>query len=201
VGGERRNASPAHNRGMSKQILIVGCGAIGGLFAAALSSAARVTVLDTNAEHVDAINASGLRIIGRSPRIANIRATAEPAALKDTAFEAVIFLIKSKMTVAALAQLRPMLAGNPVLVTLQNGMGNAEALLSGSKARVIRGATMNAGRYVEPGWSKGKAGSVRRAAASRTCVRSPIFLTRLAWRPKSLPIRWAPFGRNSSSIA
>jgi threonine dehydrogenase-like Zn-dependent dehydrogenase len=50
VGGERRNASPAHNRGMSKQILIVGCGAIGGLFAAALSSAARVTVLDTNAE-------------------------------------------------------------------------------------------------------------------------------------------------------
>jgi 2-dehydropantoate 2-reductase len=151
VGGERRNASPAHNRGMSTQILIVGCGAIGGLFAAALSSAARVTVLDTNAEHVDAINASGLRIIGRSPRIANIRATAEPAALKDTAFEAVIFLIKSKMTVAALAQLRPMLAGNPVLVTLQNGMGNAEALLSGSKARVIRGVTMNAGRYVEPG--------------------------------------------------
>ena len=136
---------------MSKQILIVGCGAIGGLFAAALSSAARVTVLDTNAEHVDAINASGLRIIGRSPRIANIRATAEPAALKDTAFEAVIFLIKSKMTADTLAQLQPMLAGNPMLVTLQNGMGNAEVLLSDPRACVIRGVTMNAGRYVEPG--------------------------------------------------
>src|SRR4029079_3840568 len=136
---------------MSKQILIVGCGAIGGLFAAALSSAGRVTVHATNAKHVDAINTSGLRIIGRSARTANIRATAEPTALKDAAFEAVIFLIKSKMTVAALARLRPMLAGNPVLVTLQNGMGNAEALLSGSKARVIRGVTMNAGRYVEPG--------------------------------------------------
>ena len=45
---------------MSKQILIVGCGAIGGLFAAALSSAARVTALDTNADHVDAINARGI---------------------------------------------------------------------------------------------------------------------------------------------
>jgi 2-dehydropantoate 2-reductase len=66
-------------------------------------------------------------------------------------FDAVIFLIKSKMTAAALAQLRPVLAGNPALVTLQNGMGNAEVLLSVPDAVVIRGVTMNAGRYVEPG--------------------------------------------------
>jgi threonine dehydrogenase-like Zn-dependent dehydrogenase len=39
VSSERRDGSPAHDRGMSKQILIVGCGAIG-LFAA-LSSVAR----------------------------------------------------------------------------------------------------------------------------------------------------------------
>jgi 2-dehydropantoate 2-reductase len=44
-----------------------------------------------------------------------------------------------------------MLAGNPMLVTLQNGMGNAEVLLSDPRACVIRGVTMNAGRYVEPG--------------------------------------------------
>jgi 2-dehydropantoate 2-reductase len=44
-----------------------------------------------------------------------------------------------------------MLSGNPVLATFQNGMGNTEALLSGSDAKVIRGVTMNAGRYVEPG--------------------------------------------------
>jgi 2-dehydropantoate 2-reductase len=136
---------------MSAQILIVGCGAIGGLFAAALSSAARVTALDTNAEHVDAINASGIRIIGRSARTAKIRATADPAALKGAAFDAAIFLIKSKMTADAFVQLRPMLAGKPMLVTLQNGMGNAEVLLSDPQACVIRGVTMNAGRYVEPG--------------------------------------------------
>jgi 2-dehydropantoate 2-reductase len=136
---------------VSAQILIVGCGAIGGLFAAALSSTAKVTALDANTQHVDAINASGIRILGKSARTATIQATADPAALKDLAFDAVIFLIKSRITAAVLAQLRPMLAGNPVLVTLQNGMGNAEALLSGSKARVIRGVTMNAGRYVEPG--------------------------------------------------
>lgn len=136
---------------MNKQILIVGCGAIGGLYAAALSSAARVTVLDTNAEHVDAINARGICIIGRSAHTAKIRATADPTSLKGAAFDAVIFLIKSKMTADALAQLRPMLAGNPMLVTLQNGMGNAEVLLSDPRACVIRGVTMSAGRYVEPG--------------------------------------------------
>ena len=38
-----------------------------------------------------------------------------------------------------------------MLVTLQNGMGNAEVLLSDARACVIRGVTMNAGRYVEPG--------------------------------------------------
>jgi 2-dehydropantoate 2-reductase len=136
---------------MSVKILIVGCGAIGGLFAAALSSVAKVTAFDANAENVRAINAQGLRIIGKIQQTARIEATDNLNVLKGTVFDAVIFLIKSKMTAAALAQLRPVLAGNPALVTLQNGMGNAELLLSVPDAVVIRGVTMNAGRYVEPG--------------------------------------------------
>lgn len=136
---------------MSVKILIVGCGAIGGLFAAALSSVAKVTAFDANAENVRAINAQGLRIIGKIQQTARIEATDNLNVLKGTVFDAVIFLIKSKMTAAALAQLRPVLAGNPALVTLQNGMGNAEVLLSVPDVVVIRGVTMNAGRYVEPG--------------------------------------------------
>ncbi|HEY6701607.1 MAG TPA: ketopantoate reductase family protein [Pseudolabrys sp.] len=136
---------------MSGRILIVGCGAIGGLFAAALSSVARVTALDANAEHVKAILAHGLRIIGENPRVAKIEATSDPSALKGTRFDAAIFLIKSKMTAAALSELQPVLAENPPLVTFQNGMGNAEVLLSVREAIVIRGVTMNAGRYAEPG--------------------------------------------------
>src|SRR5262249_42719039 len=65
--------------------------------------------------------------------------------------DAVIFLVKSRMTGAVMAKLREVLAGNPVLVTLQNGMGNAEVLLSTPQATVLRGGTMNAGRYVEAG--------------------------------------------------
>jgi 2-dehydropantoate 2-reductase len=135
---------------VSVNILIVGCGAIGGLFAAALSSVAKVTAFDINSEHVKAINAEGLHIIGKHPLTVHIDATDHPGALKGKTFDAVIFLIKSKTTAAALTQLRPALAGNPALVTLQNGMGNAEILLSQRGGVVVRGVTMNAGRYVEP---------------------------------------------------
>jgi 2-dehydropantoate 2-reductase len=48
-------------------ILIVGCGAIGGLFAAALSSVAKVTAFDANSERVRTIKAQGLRVTGKNP--------------------------------------------------------------------------------------------------------------------------------------
>ncbi len=136
---------------MPSHILIVGCGAIGALFASALAGVAKVSAYDANREHVDAINARGLRITGKSPRVAHIAATADAAALKGETFDAVIFLIKSSATAQALAQLRPVLTGNPMLVTLQNGMGNAEMLLGAPGAAVVRGVTMNAGRYIGPG--------------------------------------------------
>ncbi|MFN3658863.1 MAG: ketopantoate reductase family protein [Pseudolabrys sp.] len=134
---------------MPPHILIVGCGAIGGLFASALASVAKVTAYDANAEHVAAINANGLRVTGKSPRLARIAATADASALAGERFDAALFLLKSKFTGEALAQLRPVIA-DCLLVTLQNGMGNAEVLL-GAPGPVARGVTMNAGRYAGPG--------------------------------------------------
>jgi 2-dehydropantoate 2-reductase len=136
---------------MAPSILIVGCGAIGSLFAAALSRAADLTAYDSNAEHMRAIASQGLRVTGRNPRVARFEAVSDVTALKGARFDAIIFLTKSKATADALAQLRPQLSGNSLLVTLQNGMGNAEVLLGVSGATVVRGVTMNAGRYVEPG--------------------------------------------------
>ncbi len=144
----RERFMPAQN---TANILIVGCGAIGGLFASALSSVAKVFAYDTNAEHVRAITAGGLRVIGKNTRVASIMATDDATPLKDIRFAAAIFLLKSKFTAAALAMLKPALSGDPLLVTLQNGMGNAEVLLGVPGLTVVRGATMNAGRYVEPG--------------------------------------------------
>ena len=46
------------------RVCVVGCGAIGGLFAARLARDAEVWAYDVSAEHVAAINRDGLRIDG-----------------------------------------------------------------------------------------------------------------------------------------
>jgi 2-dehydropantoate 2-reductase len=134
-----------------KAILIVGCGAIGGIFAGLLDPVVNVVAFDANRDHVRAIRERGLRIVGATERVARIEATDDAAGLAGRSFDAVFFLIKSKATPVALAALAPALRGDPVLVTLQNGMGNSEVLLDATTNPVARGVTMEAGRFVEPG--------------------------------------------------
>jgi 2-dehydropantoate 2-reductase len=133
-----------------KRLLVVGCGAMGGVFAAALSEVCDLTAYDANEEHMAAIRNDGLRVTGASTRCARMHATSDPAQVKGP-FDAVIFLIKTGATAAALASLKPALSGRPLLVTLQNGMGASEVLLGVPDLAVARGVTMQAGRYVGPG--------------------------------------------------
>lgn len=134
-----------------RRILIVGCGAIGGIFAASLAAVADVVAYDANREHVRAIRDHGLRLSGATQRVQPLVAVADPAELFERRFDAILFLIKSSATAGALAQLQPVLAHRPLLVTLQNGMGNAEVLLGLPDVAVARGVTTDAGRYVGPG--------------------------------------------------
>jgi 2-dehydropantoate 2-reductase len=134
-----------------KTLLVVGCGAIGGIFAAVLDSVAEVVAYDTNRQHVRAMREHGLRIIGATERVVPIHAVDDAAELASRTFDAVLFLTKSSATAGALAALRPALGGHPILVTLQNGMGNSEVLLGMGGSPVARGITMDAGRYVAPG--------------------------------------------------
>ena len=134
-----------------RTVLVVGCGAIGGLVAAGLSDVCRLVVLDSNAAHVAAIREHGLRITGLQDRLVRMEAESDPAALAGIRFDAVLFLTKSKATAPALTALRPVLRGAPLLVTTQNGMGNAEVLLAAGDGLVARGVSMDAGRYVGPG--------------------------------------------------
>jgi 2-dehydropantoate 2-reductase len=133
------------------RILVVGCGAMGGVVAASLSSVAEVTGFDTNAAHVAAIRERGISVTGAgTPLLARFAVTDDAASLSTQRFDAAIFLVKSSATAPAAAALGPALEG-AVLLTLQNGMGNAEALLRIPGAVVARGVTMDAGRYLGPG--------------------------------------------------
>lgn len=127
---------------------------MGTLLAAHLAAVAEVSAFDIDAAQVQAIQAEGLRVEGVSALQARIRATDRVEALAGCPFDAIVFLVKSGATAAALRMLAPVLAepgSRPLLVTLQNGMGNAEALLAVPGLPVARGVSMDAARHLGPG--------------------------------------------------
>jgi 2-dehydropantoate 2-reductase len=130
-------------------VCVVGCGAVGSLFAANLARLDDVEVwaYDLAQEHVDAINANGLRLSGAGEVVGHPRATTDPAELPACEFG--IVATKAMHTEPAIAATAHAFADGSVC-TVQNGLGNEEAL-AGHVPRVIRGTTFPAGRIVEPG--------------------------------------------------
>ena len=131
------------------KIAVVGCGAVGSLFAANLAQLDDVEVwaYDLAQDHVDAINTQGLRLSGAGEVVGQLRATSDPAELPACDFG--IVATKSMHTEAAIAACARAFAGGAVC-SVQNGVGNEEAIAE-HVDRVIRGTTFPAGRIVEPG--------------------------------------------------
>jgi 2-dehydropantoate 2-reductase len=122
---------------------------VGSLFAANLAQLEDVEVwaYDASREHVDAINASGLRLSGAGDVLGRLRATADAAELPACEFG--IVATKAMHTEPAIAATAHAFAAGCV-ATVQNGLGNEETL-SRHVERVIRGTTFPAGKLVEPG--------------------------------------------------
>jgi 2-dehydropantoate 2-reductase len=131
------------------RICIVGTGAVGSLFAANLSLLDDVEVwaYDLAREHVDAINADGLRLSGAGDVVGYPRATANAQELPPCDFG--IVATKAMHTEPAIAATAHAFADGAV-ATVQNGLGNEETI-AGHVERVIRGTTFPAGRIVAPG--------------------------------------------------
>jgi 2-dehydropantoate 2-reductase len=130
-------------------VCVVGCGAVGSLFAANLARLDDVEVwaYDLAQEHVDAINRDGLRLSGAGDVLGRPRATADAADLPACDFG--IVATKAMHTSAAAAATAHAFTGGCV-ATVQNGLGNEEAIAE-HVDRVIRGTTFPAGKIVAPG--------------------------------------------------
>jgi 2-dehydropantoate 2-reductase len=131
------------------RVCIVGCGAVGSLFAANLARLEDVEVwaYDLSRPHVDAINASGLRLTGADDVLGHPRATADAGEVPSCDFG--IVATKTMHTDAAIAATAHAFADGCV-ATVQNGLGNEE-VLARHVGRVIRGTTFPAGKLLEPG--------------------------------------------------
>lgn len=131
------------------RVCIVGCGAIGSLFAAYLAQRDDVEVwaYDLDQAHVDAINSNGLRLSGVGSVHSWPKATTNAADLPTCDYG--IVATKSLHTRAAIAATAAAFE-DAAVCSVQNGVGNEE-IIAEYVPRVIRGTTFPAGRIVEPG--------------------------------------------------
>ncbi|HEX4543633.1 MAG TPA: 2-dehydropantoate 2-reductase N-terminal domain-containing protein, partial [Candidatus Acidoferrum sp.] len=135
---------------MSVRVCIVGCGAIGSLFAAHLARLEDVEVhaYDVSKEHTRAINERGLRISGAAEFTARLRATTDASQIPFCDFG--IVATKSTHTRPAIEQTKHIFGPASAVCSVQNGVGNEEILAQHVKY-VIRGTTFPAGHVIEPG--------------------------------------------------
>jgi 2-dehydropantoate 2-reductase len=128
---------------------VIGCGAVGSLFAANLSLLDDVEVwaFDLNELHAAAINRDGLRLSGAGEVLGRPRATSDASELPACDFGVVA--TKAMHTEPAIAATAHAFADGCV-ATVQNGLGNEETLARHVE-RVIRGTTFPAGKLLGPG--------------------------------------------------
>jgi 2-dehydropantoate 2-reductase len=131
------------------KICIVGCGAVGSLFAANLATLDDVEVwgFDLNRAHVDAINAHGLRLTGAGEVVGRVHATADPSALPACDFGIVA---TKAMHAGAAIEATAKAFREGAVASVMNGVGNEETLAEHVR-HVIRGTTFPAGKLLEPG--------------------------------------------------
>ena len=146
------------------KIAIVGAGAMGSLFGTLLAEGGHaVWLFDVWQEHIDAVNQNGvtLEFDGRTRRV-RLKATTDPLQIGEA--ELVLVFVKATQTKSA-AKTAARLAGSKGLVmTLQNGMGNAETIAHIiTPRRILVGTTAHGATMLG-------SGSIRHAGTGPTTV-------------------------------
>jgi 2-dehydropantoate 2-reductase len=137
-----------------KIAVLGGGGAMGGLFGAHLAEAGHdVCLIDVSRDAVAAINAHGLTLEDKAsgiPRTVSVAASSEPATIGPV--DAVLAFVKCYHTEDAVRAALPMLGEQTVVMTLQNGWGNAPRIAAVvGEARVLVGLTYHSATLLAPG--------------------------------------------------
>src|SRR5580704_3724776 len=102
------------------KVCVIGCGSVGSIFAAHLAKAGEVEVwaYDVWKDHIDAVNADGLRISGAAEITARLHATSDPQKLPRCDYG--IVATKSIHTQSAIAQAARAFDENSAVCSVQN---------------------------------------------------------------------------------
>ena len=109
------------------KVAVMGAGAVGCYFGGMLARAGHDVTLVARPQHVEAIQRHGLRMETKTfDEQVRLTASTGPSAVRGA--DLVLFCVKSTDTETAGAQLRPYLAPGALVLTLQNGVDNADRL-------------------------------------------------------------------------
>jgi 2-dehydropantoate 2-reductase len=109
------------------RIAIIGCGAMGSIYAAKLAAAGNdVVAIDSDQASINQIAQHGLRVTGPgSDQVVPLRAsTVAPAETMDL----VVLAVKAADVTPGARQALPMLGASTPVLTIQNGLGSAETV-------------------------------------------------------------------------
>lgn len=147
------------------RIAVFGAGAIGSWLGAVLSRAGHDVTLVARQDHAAIVNAKGLTVSGKTDLTAHPRAVTR--AQDAPVPEVVLVTVKSYSTPRAILDMAPLIGERTSIISLQNGLGNVEALAEAyDERRVFAGVTTHGVTYVEPG-------HVRHAGTGYFLVGSP----------------------------
>jgi 2-dehydropantoate 2-reductase len=133
-------------------VLVLGAGAIGSLYAAKLSGTNDVTVL-ARQEHADAINRDGLRLVGHESSTHRVRAVTTVDRVPSETL--VLLTTKVNDNRAVSNALRDRIDGDVIVLCIQNGLGGEDIVkevLGGLQSPlVLRAVTQFGAIFKEPG--------------------------------------------------
>jgi 2-dehydropantoate 2-reductase len=132
------------------KVFILGAGAVGSSFGAALSRNHDVTLIGGKA-HVEAVNSKGLSVSGDIDGTFHLKADTEIRSIPEKTL--VILTTKVQDSARAIDGIKNLLRKDTVILILQNGIGNEEIVehTAGKEVKILRGVLKVAAEFLEPG--------------------------------------------------
>jgi len=145
------------------KIVIMGTGAMGSLFGGLLALSEEVWLVDIRQEQIDAIRSAGLIVEEKGKKqTIHVNATSDAASIGKA--DLVIFFVKAYHTEKAASDALVLQKKDTVFLTLQNGLGNEEAICKQVvRKNVMLGTTNHGATLLGPG-------HIRHAGWGRTYV-------------------------------
>jgi 2-dehydropantoate 2-reductase len=168
--------------GDKMKTVIMGAGAMGSLFGGLLTlSGEDIWLVDIWKENIDAMRSNGLKVEDRGKvQIIPVKATTDVASVGKA--DLILFFVKTYQTEKAVSDVLVLQKENTVFLTLQNGLGNEEAICKQvDRRKVILGVTGQGATFLGPGhirhagWGKTYVGELDEKITDRVTQIAQVF--------------------------